>query len=155
MIYVHMCAHAVKMLYFRHRQSHPDETERASLHWRQLHLWPPLHSLMRAASERLTPLSSATGPAGTAAPSPLSYVLSSSSSHTQASRSRWLVGSSRSSMKGRIKRALVDAKGNKGVLSATWTGQLSCHSAGQANLVSTSEEGRAPFRGSKVRLHQR
>lgn len=34
------------------------------------------------------------------------YVFSSSSNHTQASRSRWFVGSSRSSMKGRMKRAL-------------------------------------------------
>lgn len=36
-------------------------------------------------------------------------VFSSSSNHTQASRSRWLVGSSRSSMKGRMKRALARA----------------------------------------------
>lgn len=34
------------------------------------------------------------------------YVFSSSSSHTQASKSRWLVGSSSSSMNGRMKSAL-------------------------------------------------
>lgn len=34
------------------------------------------------------------------------YVFSSSSNHTQASRSRWFVGSSSSSMKGRMKSAL-------------------------------------------------
>lgn len=34
------------------------------------------------------------------------YDLSSSSNHTQASRSKWLVGSSSNSMKGLMKRAL-------------------------------------------------
>lgn len=34
------------------------------------------------------------------------YVFNSSSNHTQASRSRWFVGSSSSSMKGRMKSAL-------------------------------------------------
>lgn len=37
-----------------------------------------------------------------------SYDLSSSSSHTQASRSKWFVGSSNSNMKGLMKRALVE-----------------------------------------------
>lgn len=37
-----------------------------------------------------------------------SYDLSSSSSHTQASRSKWFVGSSSNNMKGLIKRALIE-----------------------------------------------
>lgn len=69
------------------------------------HPTPPPSPLVVSSSSNHTP----SGPAHSPLPAP--YVFSSSSNHTQASRSRWLVGSSRSSMKGRMKRALGDRKG--------------------------------------------
>lgn len=83
--------------------------------------WPCINSFshcspITAVSRHPFPLDSAQlplqGPAHSQLPSPPPYVFNSSSNHTQASRSRWLVGSSRSSMKGRMKRALKDREGD-------------------------------------------
>lgn len=107
--------------------------------------WPCINSFshcspITAVSRHPFPLDSAQlplrGPAHSQLPSPPPYVFNSSSNHTQASRSRWLVGSSRSSMKGRMKRALKDREGDRAPQSA------GCYT-GRTALPATCNPGQA------------